>query len=75
MYIYIHIHVFRPNIYIYNDNVTKENQINPNWPQIPYHSYRILIIGGCGSGKTNGLLNLIKQQDNDYYSIIDILVL
>ena len=24
---------------------------NPNWPQIPDHSYRILIIGGSGSGK------------------------
>ena len=26
---------------------------NPNWPQIPGHSYRVLIIGGSGSGKTN----------------------
>ena len=25
---------------------------NPNWPYIPDHSYRILIIGGSGSGKT-----------------------
>ena len=25
-------------------------------------SYRILIIGGYGSGKTNTLLNLIKEQ-------------
>ena len=24
---------------------------NPSWPHIPYHSYRILIIGGSGSGK------------------------
>ena len=24
---------------------------NPNWPHIPYQSYRILIIGGSGSGK------------------------
>ena len=28
-------------------------------------------IGGSGSGKTNALLNLIKQQNNNYYSIID----
>ena len=26
---------------------TKEN--NPNWPQIPDHSYKILIIRGSGS--------------------------
>ena len=31
----------------------------------------MLIIGGCGSGKTNALLNLIKQQDDDDDSIID----
>ena len=34
----------------------------PNWPYIPDHSYKILIIGGSGSGKTNVLLNLIKHQ-------------
>ena len=28
----------------------------------PDHPYRILIIGGSGSGKTNGLLNLINNQ-------------
>ena len=37
------------------DNFTKENikEHNPNWPQIPDHPYRILTIGGFGSGKTN----------------------
>ena len=35
---------------------------NPNWPYIPDHPYRILIIGGSGSGKTNLLLNLIENQ-------------
>ena len=35
---------------------------NPNWPQIPDCPYRILIIGGCGSGKPNALLNLIRHQ-------------
>ena len=35
---------------------------NKNWPYIPDHPYRILIIGGSGSGKTNVLLNLIKNQ-------------
>ena len=46
------------------DNYTNENKINhnPNWPYIPDHSYRILIIGGSGSGKTNTLLNLINNQ-------------
>ena len=31
---------------------------NPNWPHIPDHPYRILIIASSGSGKTNVLLNL-----------------
>ena len=32
-------------------------EYNKNWPYIPDHPYRILIIGGLGSGKTNALLN------------------
>ena len=48
---------------------------NPNWPYIPDHPYRILIIGGSGSGKTNVLLNLIKHQrpdiDNIYLYVKD----
>ena len=37
-----------------------------DWPYIPDHPYRILIIGGSGSGKTNLLLNLIgNQPDTD----------
>ena len=35
---------------------------NPNWPYIPDHLYRILIIGGSGSSKTNVLLYLIENQ-------------
>ena len=42
-----------------NENKTKHNK---NWPYIPDHPYRILIIGGSGSGKTNVLLNLIDNQ-------------
>ena len=38
---------------------------NPKWSYIPDHAYRILIIGGSGSGKTNVLLNLIKNQRPD----------
>ena len=48
------------------DEYTNENRINhnPNGPYIPDHSYRILTIGGSGSGKTNALLNLINNQPN-----------
>ena len=46
------------------DDVTKENikEHNQNWPQIPDHPYRISIIGGSESGKTNSLFNLISHQ-------------
>ena len=42
----------------------KENikEHNPNWPQILGHPYKILIIGGSGSGKRNSLFNLINHQ-------------
>ena len=46
------------------DDVMKENvkEHNLNWPQIPDHPYRILIIGGVGYRKTNSLFNLVNQQ-------------
>ena len=44
---------------IVNENKTKHNK---NWPYIPYHPFRILIMGGSGSAKTNVLLNLIENQ-------------
>ena len=46
------------------DDVTKENlkEHNPNWSQIPDHPYRMLIIGGSVSGKTNSLFNLISHR-------------
>ena len=48
-----------------NEHKTEHNK---NWPYPPDHPYRILIIGGSGSGKTNVLLNLIKNQpDIDKY--------
>ena len=48
----------------YKNENKKEH--NLNWPNIPDHPYRILIIGGSGTGKTNALLNLINnQQDID----------
>ena len=37
------------------DDYTNENKLehNSNWPYMPDHPYRILIIDGFGSGKTN----------------------
>ena len=48
------------------DNITNESnkEHNKKWSFIPDHPYRILIIGGSGSGKTNTLLNLIKEQND-----------
>ena len=53
--------------------MTKENinEYNPIWLQSPDHPFRILIITGSGSGKTNALFNLIKKEDDDDHSIID----
>ena len=49
------------------DSITNENnkEHNKKWQFIQDHPYRILIIGGSGSGKTNALLNLINEQDDD----------
>ena len=43
-------------------NEKKKTQHNLKWPYIPDHPYRILTIGGSGSGKTNALLNLTNNQ-------------
>ena len=47
------------------DAITNKNNKDDDkkWP------YRMLIIGPCGSRKTNALLSLIQKQDND--SLID----
>ena len=52
------------------DDITNENiqDHNKKWPYIPDHPYRMLIIGSSGSGKTNALLNLIKEQDSDNFT-------
>ena len=42
-----------------NENRTEHNK---TWPYIPDHSYRMLIIGSSGNGKTNLSLNLIEKQ-------------
>ena len=46
------------------DDYTNENKIKHNkvWPYIPDNPYRILIIGGSWSGKTDALFNLINDQ-------------
>ena len=46
------------------DDYTNENKTehNSKWSFIPDHPFRILIIGGSGSGKANALLNLINNQ-------------
>ena len=50
------------------DDYTNENKTkhNANWPYIPDHLYRILIIGGSGSGKRNLLLNLVINPPDIY---------
>ena len=47
------------------DSITNKNnkEHDKKWSYIPDDPYRILIIGGSGSGKTNKLLYLIKEQD------------
>ena len=42
-----------------NENKTKNNE---KWPYIPDNPYKISIIGGSGSGKTNALLTLRTSQ-------------
>ena len=54
-------------------NVTKENinKPNPNWPLTFHYLYRLLKFGGSGYEKTNALLNLIKQPNDNDYNIFD----
>ena len=57
---------------IWKENNKKQNK---KWPHIPDHSYRILIIAGSGSGKTNSLFNLINEQgdiNKIYYYVKDL---
>ena len=48
------------------DSITNENnkKHNEKWPYIPDHPYRIIIIGGSGSGKTNALINVINENND-----------
>ena len=44
-----------------NENKTKHNS---KWMYIPDYPYRVLIVGGSGSGKTNAFLNLMNNQSD-----------
>ena len=46
------------------DDYTNEikSEDNLKWPYIPDHPYRVVIVGGSGSRKTNALSNLINNQ-------------
>ena len=46
------------------DDYTNENKTEhySKWPYIPDYPYRVIILGGTGSGKANALLNLINNQ-------------
>ena len=50
----------------YLDDITKENnkEHNEKQPYVPDHPYRILKIGGSGTGKSSVLLNLINEQND-----------
>ena len=59
---------------IHFDDYANESktEYNLKWSYIPDHLYRILIIGGSGSVKTNALLSLVNNQPdideiNSYY--------
>ena len=45
-----------------NNGVAFKTNHNKNWRYIPDHPYRILMIAGSESGKTNLLLNLMEKQ-------------
>ena len=53
------------------DSITNENnkKHNEEYPYTSDHPYIIVIIGGSWSGKTNTLLNLIKEEN--YHDVID----
>ena len=50
------------NFYDYTNEI--KTKYNLKWPYIPDHPYRILIVRGSGSGKTNALLHLISNQSD-----------
>ena len=55
-------HVAATKMFHLND-ITNESAENhyKEWPLIPVHAFRMIIIGASGSGKTNALLKLVKE--------------
>ena len=51
---------------MFNLDITKKNnkKHNEKWPYVPDHPYRILMIGGSGTGKTSVMYNLIHEQND-----------
>ena len=47
-------------------NITNKNnkKHNEKWSYILDHPYKIIIIDGSGSGKTNALINLINEEND-----------
>ena len=47
----------------YLDEITNGNkkEHDKKWPYIQDHPYKMLIIRGSGSGKTNELINLLNE--------------
>ena len=43
----------------FDDYANEKKQRNSKWPYIPDHLYRLLIIGGSGSGKRNALFEYV----------------
>ena len=60
MFIIIRIYFCHIKVITMMKNYEESVEINhnPNWPYIPDYPYRILLIGGSGSGKANVLLHL-----------------
>ena len=47
----------------------KKTEHNKNWPYIPDHPYRILIIGGSGSGKNKCIIEFNKRPIRHWQNI------
>ena len=56
---------------IHFDNYANENrtEYNKNWPYIPDHPYRILIIGGSGSGKNEFIIKFNRKPARHWQNI------
>ena len=74
IFIRLKLWLLNNHVKILNYDETVKINHNSYWFDIPDYPYRILIIGGSESDKTNVLLNLIKHQqpDIDKMSKIDL---